>query len=169
MRTLVASMLLFGSALGAADLGGTWMQEQAGRGGGQPRRSYYYFKVDGNTFTGQMVSTNDRREITNGKIDGNTITFDSKNSFQENAQQMRGELNGDDLTITVVGGGRGRGGFGGPGGPPPGGAPGRGPGASGAQGAAAGRGPGGGRGNFTPPVFHKIAADMKITAELLPT
>jgi alpha-galactosidase len=98
--------------------------------------------VDGNTFTGQMVSSSDRREVMNGKIDGNAITFESKNSFQENAQQMRGELNGDDLTIMGTGG-RGRGG---PGGPPP-----------------------GGRGNFTPPVFHKVAAEMKIPADLLPT
>ena len=172
MRTLVASMLLFGSAMFAADLGGTWMQEQAGRGGSQPRRTYYYFKVDGNAFTGQMVSSTDRREVMNGKIDGNTITFETKNSFQENAQQMRGELNGEDLTISGVGG-RGRG-FGGP--PPAGrgaapgapGAAGRGP--QGAQ-AAPGRGPAvpGGRGNFTPPVFHKIAADMKIPADLMPT
>jgi alpha-galactosidase len=145
MRILVASMLLWGSSLCAADLGGTWMQEQAGRGGGQPRRTYYYFKVDGNTFTGKMVSSSDRREVMNGKIDGNAITFESKNSFQENAQQMRGELNGDDLTIMGMGG-RGRGGPGGPGGPPP-----------------------AGRGNFTPPVFHKIAAEMKFPADLQPT
>jgi alpha-galactosidase len=145
-------MLLFGSALCAADMGGTWMSEQAGRGGSQPRRTYYYFKVNGATFTGQMVSTSDRREITNGKIEGNTITFESKNSFQENAQQIRGEITADGLTISGVGG-RGRG----PGGPPPAGAAGRGPG-----------GPGG-RGNFTPPVFKFVSAEMKIPAELLPT
>ena len=165
MRTLIVSMLAFGTALCAADLGGTWMSEQAGRGGGQPRRTYYYFKVDGNNFTGTMVSSTDRREVTNGKIDGNTITFDSKNSFQENAQQMRGEITADGITISGVGG-RGRG----PGGPPPGGpgAAGRGPGA---PGAAAGRGPGGpgGRGNFTPPGYKRVSADMKIPADLLPT
>src|SRR5262245_26976743 len=157
MRSLVVSMLFIGT-LSAADLTGTWMQEQAGRGGGQPRRTYYYFKQDGNTFTGQMVSSNDRREIINGKVDGNAITFDTQNSFNPAAQQMRGELNGEDLTITGMGG-RGRG----PGGPPPGGPP---PG-------AAGRGPGpggpGGRGNFAPPVLKKISAEMKIPAEFLPT
>jgi alpha-galactosidase len=163
MRTLVASMFLLGSALCAADLSGTWMQEMAGRGGGQPRRTYYYFNVQGDTFTGRMVSTNGMSEITNGKIDGNAITFDSKNSFQDNPQQMRGELNGDDLTISGIGG-RGRGG---PGGPLPGGAP----AARGGAPGAAGRGPGGpgGRGNFTPPVYKKIAADMKIPADMLPT
>ena len=68
MRILVACVLLSASSLCAADLGGTWMQEQAGRGGGQPRRTFYYFKVDGNSFTGQMVSSTDRREVMNGKI-----------------------------------------------------------------------------------------------------
>src|SRR5215831_2046609 len=160
MRTLVVSMLFIGS-LSAADLSGTWMQEQAGRGGSQPRRTYYFFKVEGDSFTGQMVSSTDRREVKNGKLDGNTITFETQNSFNANPQQMRGELNGDDLTIMGVGGrGRGPGGFpGGPGGPPPG-----------AQGA--GRGPGGlgGRGgNFTPPVFKKIAAEMKFPPEFQPT
>src|SRR6266478_9848024 len=119
MRTLVACVLFDGSGLMAADLGGTWMSEQAGRGGGQPIRTYYYFKVDGNTFTGQMVSTRDRRPIVNGKIDGETITFETKD-FQDRLNPMRGELKGDDLTITNLGGGRGRGGPGGPGGPPPG-------------------------------------------------
>jgi alpha-galactosidase len=163
MRTLVGSMLFLGSILSAADLTGTWMQEQAGRGGGQPRRSYYYFKQDGNTFTGQMVSSNDRREIINGKVDGNAITFETQNSFNPSPQQMRGEWNGEDLTITGMGGrGRGPGGPGGPGGPPPGGPP---PGAG--RGPEAG-GPGG-RGNFAPPVLKKISAEMKIPAEFLPT
>ncbi|MBS1857479.1 MAG: glycoside hydrolase family 27 protein [Acidobacteria bacterium] len=157
MRTLVASMLLLAPALIAADLGGTWMQEMAGRGGSQPRKTYYYFKVQGNTFTGSMVSTSDRREVTNGKIEGDTITFESKGPFQDAPQQMRGTLNGEELTI--MGAGRGRG----PGAPPAGMA-GRGPGA---PGAAAGRGPGG-RG-FTPPVFHKISAENKIPADLLPS
>src|SRR5436190_13056451 len=166
MRTLVACMLLGGSALIAADLGGTWMSEQAGRGGGQPNRTYYYFRVDGTAFTGQMVSTRDRRPIVNGKIDGETITFETKD-FQDRANPMRGELKGDDLTITNLGGGRGRGGpltffAAEPGGPPPGAVgrgpdvPGRGPG-----------GPGGGRG--APPALKKISADMKIPADLLPT
>jgi alpha-galactosidase len=163
MRTLVACMLFAASGLIAADLGGTWMSEQAGRGGGQPNRTYYYFKVDGNTFTGEMVSTRDRRPILNGKIDGDTITFETKD-FQDRVNPMRGELKGEDLTITNLGGGRGRGGPGGPGGPP-GGPP---PGAAGRGPDVAGRGPGGGRGNFAPPVLKKVAADMKIPSDLLP-
>ena len=179
MRNLVACMLLFGSALSAADLGGTWMMEQAGRGGSQVRKTYYYFKVDGNAFTGQMVSSTDNRKVQNGKIEGDTITFETQGAFNDRPNQMRAQFNGDELTISGVGG---RGGRGGPGGPPPAGAvAGRGPagvaiqgavaiGGAGAAGAPpAGRGPGGGRGNFTPPVFKKISDVAAIPADLLPT
>jgi len=177
MRNLVACILLLGSALPAADLGGTWLMEQAGRGGSQVRKTYYYFKVEGNSFTGQMVSSTDSRKVQNGKIDGDTITFETLGAFNDRPNQMRAAFNGEELTISGVGGRGGRGG------PPPAGAagaaPGRGPaGAPGAAGAAipgtvitgaaaAGRGPGGGRG--TPPVYKKISAVAAIPAELLPT
>jgi alpha-galactosidase len=178
-------MLLLGSALPAADLGGTWMTEQAGRGGSQARKTYYYFKVEGNSFTGQMVSSTDNRQVQNGKIDGDTITFETLGAFNDRPNQMRAVFNGEELTISGVGG---RGGRGGPGGSPPSGAPPtiqvppfmvRGPGGlglppSGAPGApgaaAAGRGgPAGGRGNFTPPVYKRVSAVAAIPADLLPT
>src|SRR5450759_2975607 len=152
MRNLVACILLLGSALPAADLGGTWLMEQAGRGGSQVRKTYYYFKVEGNSFTGQMVSSTDSRKVQNGKIDGNTITFETLGVFNDRPNQMRAEFNGEELTISGVGG---RGGRGGPGGPPPAGAAGAAAGRGPAGAAGAGRGPGGGRGNLTPPVYKK--------------
>src|SRR5450759_1033113 len=177
MCNLVACMLLLGSALSAADLGGTWMMEQAGRGGSQARKTYYYFKVEGNSFTGQMVSSTDNRKVHNVKIDGDTITFDSLGAFNDRPNQMRAVFNGEELTISGVGGRGGRGGPAPAGAPPtvqvppytvPGpGAAGRGP--AGAPGAAAGRGPAGGRGNFTPPVYKKISAVAAIPVDLLPT
>ena len=120
MRNLVACMLLLGSALPAADLGGTWFMEQAGRSGSQARKTYYYFKVEGNSFTGQMVSSTDNRQVQNGKIDGDTITFETLGAFNDRPNQMRAVFNGEELTISGVGG---RGGRGGPGGSPPSGAP----------------------------------------------
>jgi alpha-galactosidase len=197
MRTLVACMLLLGPALPAADLGGTWLMEQAGRGGSQVRKTYYYFKVEGNSFTGQMVSSTDSRKVQNGKVDGNTITFETLGAFNDRPNQMRAEFNGEELTISGVGGRGGRGGRGGPaaagaagangaviggviGGvivaPPIGGGAAGAPGGAGAPGVAgapavagAGRGGGGGRGNFTPPVYKKISDVAAIPADLLPT
>src|ERR1019366_1616556 len=123
-------------------------------------KTYYYFKVEGNSFTGQMVSSTDSRKVQNGKIDGTTITFETLGAFNDRPNQMRAEFNGEELTISGVGGRGGRGG------PAPAGAagaaPGRGAaGAPGAAGAAAGRG--GGRG--TPPVYKKISAVAAIPAE----
>ena len=151
MRNLVACVLFAASTLMAADLGGTWMMEQAGRGGSQVRKTYYYFKVDGNTFTGQLVSSTDSRKVQNGKIEGDAITFETLGAFNDRPNQMRAQFNGEDLTISGVGG-RGRGG------PPPA--------AAATTGAAAARGAG--RGNFTPPVYKKISNVAAIPAELLP-
>ena len=109
MRNLVACMLLLGAALPAADVGGTWMMEQAGRGGSQPRKTYYYFKADGNSFTGQMVSSTDSQKVQNGKIEGNSITFETQGPFNDRPRQMRAEFNGEGLTISGVGGRGGRG------------------------------------------------------------
>src|SRR5450759_4273147 len=114
MRNLVACILLLGSALPAADLGGTWLMEQAGRGGSQVRKTYYYFKVEGNSFTGQMVSSTDSRKVQNGKIDGNAITFETLGAFNNRPNQMRAEFNGEESTISGVGGRGGRGGRGAP-------------------------------------------------------
>ena len=111
MRTLAACMLLLGAALPAADLGGTWMMEQAGRGGSQARKTYYYFKVDGNSFTGQMVSSTDNQRVQNGKIEGNSITFETQGPFNDRPRQMRAEFKGEELTISGVGGRGGRGNF----------------------------------------------------------
>src|SRR5450759_2251624 len=134
MRNLVACILLLGSALPAADLGGTWLMEQAGRGGSQVRKTYYYFKVEGNSFTGQMVSSTDSRKVQNGQIDGDTITFETLGAFNDRPDQMRAVFNGEELTISGVGGRGGRGGRGGPAPAGAAGAAGRGP--AGAPGAA---------------------------------
>src|ERR1022692_5317789 len=111
MRNLVACMLLLGAALPAADVGVTWMMEQADRGGSQPRKTYYYFKADGNSFTGQMVSSTDSQKVQNGKIEGNSITFETQGPFNDRPRQMRAEFKGEELTISGVGGRGGRGNF----------------------------------------------------------
>src|SRR5437763_933150 len=74
MRFLVACMLLTASSAVAADLSGTWMAEQAGRGRRPPTATYHYFKLDGNTFTDTMARTRDRRAIVTGKLQGDMVT-----------------------------------------------------------------------------------------------
>ncbi len=87
----------------AADLSGTWRFEQTARDGSK-RQTLYIFKADGSTFTGMVVNPGDRRDIVNGKIDGNQITFDTKFEFDDPPRltPFRGEIDGDTLKVSPV-------------------------------------------------------------------
>jgi hypothetical protein len=67
----------------AADISGKWTAEQPGRNGGAPRVTTFTFKVDGSKLTGN-ISRPGRggdpvvTEISDGKVDGNTVTFNMK-------------------------------------------------------------------------------------------
>lgn len=113
--------LALAGSLIAADLGGTWRFEQT-MPNGRKRMTTYVFKVDGNKFTGVVGTLTDQREILNGVIDGNQITFDTRFEFDDTGRltPFKGEITGDELKITAVNPPQGgRGGGGGRGGPPP--------------------------------------------------
>src|ERR1700730_12820773 len=99
MIKLLLGILLLAPVAGAADLNGTWQFEQTGRNG-QKRVTTYVFKVQGNKFTG-LVAANDQRDILNGVIDGNTITFDTHFEFDDadRLNPFKGELNGGELKV----------------------------------------------------------------------
>ena len=96
----------------AADISGKWTAETPGRNGGAPRVTTFTFKVDGSKLTGNlsrpgrggdpMVS-----EISDGKIDGNTVTFNVKMQMggNEMVQGYKGTINGDsiDFESTMTG------------------------------------------------------------------
>jgi len=93
----------------AADISGKWTAEQPGRNGGAPRVTTFNFKVDGSKLTGNisrpgrggdpMVS-----EITDGKVDGNNVTFSVKSQMggQEMVSTYKGTLNGDTLELETT-------------------------------------------------------------------
>ena len=93
----------------AADISGKWTAEQPGRNGGAPRVTTFTFKVDGSKLTGSisrpgrggdpMVS-----EITDGKVDGNNVTFSVKMQMggQEMVSTYKGTLNGDTLELETT-------------------------------------------------------------------
>ena len=88
----------------AADISGKWTAESPGRNGGAPRVTTFTFKVDGSKLTGNisrpgrggdpMVS-----EITDGKVDGSTVTFSVKTTMggNEMVQSYKGTINGDTI------------------------------------------------------------------------
>ncbi|MDR3703479.1 MAG: hypothetical protein P4L56_27770 [Candidatus Sulfopaludibacter sp.] len=96
----------------AADISGKWTAEQPGRNGGAPRVTTFTFKVDGSKLTGSisrpgrggdpMVS-----EITDGKVDGNSVSFSVKMTMGGNEMVVpyKGTINGDsiDLESTMTG------------------------------------------------------------------
>jgi alpha-galactosidase len=98
-KTILGAMIL-ASLASAVDLNGTWQFEQTGRNG-QKRVTTYIFKVQGNKFTG-LVAANDRRDIVNGVIDGNNLTFDTHFEFDDAARMnpFKAEIVGEELKVT---------------------------------------------------------------------
>jgi hypothetical protein len=106
----------------AADITGKWVAEQPGRNGGPARQITFDLKADGATLTGTMTggmggggrrggggggggaaATPQAREISDGKIDGNNISFTVKVEFNGNTMvsKYEGTLSGDELKLKV--------------------------------------------------------------------
>lgn len=112
MKKLAFAVLLF--ALGsvaalAADFNGKWTADVPGRNGNQTLT--FDFHVDGSTLAGAITTPRGATDITNGKVDGDTITFDQVMSFNGNSMTMsyKGTADGaDSIKFTrTMGGGAG--------------------------------------------------------------
>ena len=129
-----AVVLLAISAAYAADIAGKWVAEMPGRGGGTTQTTFT-FKVEGAKLTGTMQGAQgDPMEITEGKVDGDNISFVVVRNMGGNEIKMtyKGKVSGDEFKFTREfqmpaggmggpgggGGGGGMGGGRGPGGPP---------------------------------------------------
>jgi hypothetical protein len=100
----------------AADITGKWVAEQPGRNGGPARQITFDLKADGATLTGTMtggMGGGPRRggvaavpralAISDGKVDGNNISFTVKVEFNGNTMvsKYEGTLSGDELKLKV--------------------------------------------------------------------
>jgi hypothetical protein len=100
----------------AADITGKWVAEQPGRNGGPARQTTFDLKADGATLTGTMtggMGGGPRRggvaavpralAISDGKVDGNNISFTVKVEFNGNTMvsKYEGTLSGDELKLKV--------------------------------------------------------------------
>ena len=74
----------------AADFNGKWTAEMQGRNGTQTVT--FDFHVDGSTLTGKITTPRGDMDISNGKVDGDNISFDQTMS-----------RNGNSFTITYTG------------------------------------------------------------------
>ena len=67
----------------AADFNGKWTAEVPGRDG-TPMTTTFTLKVDAGKVTGSMGSQFGDAEISNGKVDGDNVTFDVVREFNDN-------------------------------------------------------------------------------------
>ena len=97
----------------AADVTGKWTYEGPGRGGNPGRPVTITLKQDGSKLTGTVPGFGGRgggggapaeNEISNGKVDGNSVYFEVKQSFQGNdiVTKYEGTLDGDSLKLKIT-------------------------------------------------------------------
>ena len=106
----VLTILLVASfALLAADVSGKWTFEQPGRGGNPGRPVTITLKADGSTLTGTMPAggrggAGDPISISDGKIDGNNISFIVKRDMNGTTMvtKYEGVLSGDELKLKIT-------------------------------------------------------------------
>jgi len=108
-------LLVVGLVALAADVSGKWTFEQQGRQGNTTTVTLT-LKADGGNLTGNMSQPGRdgnamETEISNGKIDGSTVTFDVVRSMgqREFKQSFKGTVNGDSMDLEITRPGRGGG------------------------------------------------------------
>jgi hypothetical protein len=89
----------------AADIDGKWAAQVEGRNG--PQTQTLMLKASGNTLTGSIQGGRGGPvEISNGTVDGDTISFTVVREFRENkiTQEYKGTVSGGELKLTESGG-----------------------------------------------------------------
>jgi hypothetical protein len=101
--TLTALLSLSISAF-AADVTGKWTAEIPGGRG--PQTTTFNFKVDGSKLSGSVATQRGDAPITEGKVDGDNISFTQTLSFNGNDITMtyKGVVKGDTIELTRDGG-----------------------------------------------------------------
>ncbi|MCX6626661.1 MAG: hypothetical protein NTW28_03400 [Candidatus Solibacter sp.] len=103
-------LLVASFALMAADVSGKWTFEQPGRGGNPGRPVTITLKAEGAKLTGSMPGMGrgggdppPPTEITDGKVDGNKVSFTVKRVFNdmEMVTKYEGTLSGDELKLKI--------------------------------------------------------------------
>jgi hypothetical protein len=105
IRVAAATLLLtLTTVLTAADASGKWVVEVPGRDGNTMTQTYV-LKADGATLTGTVSGRGGETPISNGKVDGDNISFEVTRSRGEQSFTMKytGKLEGETLKLTWSG------------------------------------------------------------------
>jgi hypothetical protein len=106
MKWLFALMAASVLTASAADISGNW--KATADFGGQTMERTFVFKVDGTKLTGETTSSMmGKSTITDGKVEGDNVTFNITVRFQENETKLtyKGKVNpaGNEIKFTVEG------------------------------------------------------------------
>src|SRR3954449_12336963 len=112
-KLLFVTALLLVVAVGAfaADVTGKWTYEQAGRGGGPARQVTITLKQDGAKLTGEVPGFGrggdappPPTQITNGKVDGDKVSFEVVREMQGNKMTTKyeGTVSGGDMKLKIT-------------------------------------------------------------------
>jgi hypothetical protein len=82
----------------AADFNGKWTADVTTPRGTQTLT--FDFHVDGATLTGKVSTPRGDTDITNGKVDGDNISFDQVMNFNGNEISYTGKADGDTIKFT---------------------------------------------------------------------
>ncbi len=102
----ISALAVFG-----ADPSGKWAASMPGRDGNTMTMTFN-LKADGDKLTGSVSGMRGETDISEGKVDGNNVTFDVVREFNGNkmTQHYAGVIDGDTIHFTVKSeGGRGPG------------------------------------------------------------
>lgn len=99
--SVVFILLLAAVAAFAADVSGKWVAQVPGRGG-ETREATFTFKVDGNQLTGSVSGRRGDVAISDGKIDGDDISFTQVMEFNGNQMKLlyKGKVSGGEIKFT---------------------------------------------------------------------
>jgi hypothetical protein len=102
MKWMAVLFALFAMNALAADIGGTWKGTAESANG--PLERTFTFKVAGSTLTGETESQMlGKSTITDGKVDGDNISFTITASMQGNEMKLtyKGKVMGDQIKLSV--------------------------------------------------------------------
>jgi opacity protein-like surface antigen len=96
-----SALLCFTFVAAAADVTGKWTAEIPGRGG-NTQTTTFTFKADGAKLEGTVANQRGDNPITEGKVDGDKISFVQVMNFNGNEMKMTytGVVKGDTIEIT---------------------------------------------------------------------
>ncbi|MGH9836634.1 MAG: hypothetical protein ACREBD_06695 [Blastocatellia bacterium] len=94
-------VLMAMSLVWAADVTGKWTAQVPGRGG-QTRETTFNFKAEGSKLTGTVSGMQGDNPISDGKIDGDNISFTVAVSFNGNDIKFlyKGKVAGEEIKFT---------------------------------------------------------------------